>query len=105
MKNSVKSYDFNTLLKEKLKDRAFRKEWESQEDEFELAKHIIRLRIRAGLTQKDLAAKVKTSQPSIARLESGTYHNLSLSFLRRIGGALGVRPHVKFQRVPIAHSS
>ena len=99
----MKSYDFKELLNKKLKDPEFRKEWEAQNEEFEVAKEIIRLRIKAGLTQKELARKAKTSQPAIARLESGNYRNLSLSFLRKVGEALGVEPHVKFQRLKPAH--
>jgi DNA-binding XRE family transcriptional regulator len=103
MKKKLKSYDFNDLLNKKMKDPAFRKEWEAHNEEFELAKDIIRLRIKAGLTQKDLAERVHTSQPSIARLESGGYQNLSLSFLRRVGQALGVEPQVRFQKLRTAH--
>lgn len=99
----MKSYDFKELLEQKLKDPEFRKEWELQNEEFEVAKEVIRLRIKAGLTQKELAAKAHTSQPAIARLESGNYRNLSLSFLRKVGEALGVEPHVKFQRLKTAH--
>jgi len=95
----MKSYDFKDLLEQKLEDPEFRKEWEAQEEEFEVAKEVIRLRIRAGLTQKELAEKAHTSQPAIARLESGSYRNLNLSFLRRVGGALGAQPRVKFHKL------
>lgn len=95
----MKSYNFKELLEKKMKNPAFRKEWDTHEEEFELAKEIIRLRIKAGMTQKDLARRIHTSQPSIARLESGGYRNVSLSFLRRIGGALGVSPQIRFQDV------
>jgi predicted transcriptional regulator len=99
----LKSYDFKELLGKKMKDPKFRKEWESNNEEFELAKKIIRLRTNAGMTQKDLAEKAHTSQPSIARLESGNYHNLSLSFLRRVGGALHVKPRVEFEKIQAVH--
>jgi DNA-binding XRE family transcriptional regulator len=99
----MKTYDFDEMLKEELKNPEFRREYEALEKEFEVAEEVIRLRIRAGLTQKELARKAQTSQPAIARLESGNYRNLSLSFLRRIGEALGVEPHVKFQKLKPAH--
>jgi len=99
----VKSYDFKELLGRKMKDPKFRREWESNSEEFELAKAIIQLRIKAGMTQKDLAERAHTSQPSIARLESGSYHNLSLSFLRRVGGALHVKPRVNFEKLQSVH--
>jgi DNA-binding XRE family transcriptional regulator len=99
----VKSYDFKELLGRKMRDPKFRREWESNSEEFELAKAIIQLRIKAGMTQKALAQRAHTSQPSIARLESGSYHNLSLSFLRRVGGALHVKPRVNFEKLQSVH--
>jgi predicted transcriptional regulator len=95
----MKTYKFDDMLKEQLKNSEFRKEYEALKEEFEVAKEVIRLRIKAGMTQKELAEKAHTSQPAIARLESGSYLNLNLSFLRRVGGALGAKPHVKFQKL------
>ena len=39
--------------------------------EFELARALIEARTRAGVTQAELAAKMKTTQSAVARLESG----------------------------------
>jgi predicted transcriptional regulator len=99
----MKIHDYDEMLEKELKDPMFRKEYEALEEEFEVARQIISLRLKKGLTQKDLAEKVKTSQSCIARLESGVYQNLSLSFLRRVGAALGVAAHVKFQKLKTAH--
>jgi DNA-directed RNA polymerase specialized sigma subunit len=99
----MKIHDYDEMLKEELKNPEFRKEYDALEEEFEVAKQVIDLRLKNGLTQKELAEKVNTSQSCIVRLESGTYQNLSLSFLRRVGNALGVQPHVKFERVRPAH--
>jgi predicted transcriptional regulator len=101
----MKMYKFNNMLKEQLRNPDFRNEYESLKEEFEVAKEVIRLRVMAGMTQKELAEKAHTSQPAIARLESGTYRNLSLSFLRRVGGALGAKPHVKFQKLKITQGA
>jgi transcriptional regulator with XRE-family HTH domain len=59
----------------------------------------LNFRLNAKLTQKQLAEKVGTSQPAIARLESGNYKNVSLSYLRRIGKVLGVAPEVHFKKL------
>jgi len=95
----MKIHDYGEMLKEELKDPEFKKEYDALEEEFEVAKQVIELRLKKRMTQKQLARKVHTSQSCIARLESGTYRNPSLSFLRRIGGALGVQPHVKFEKL------
>jgi transcriptional regulator with XRE-family HTH domain len=59
---------------------------------------VIQLRTEAKLTQSELAKLAGTSQPSIARLESGSYLNPSLAFLRRIGNALNAYPEIHFQK-------
>jgi DNA-binding XRE family transcriptional regulator len=93
----IKLIDSEKELNRRKKNKEFRTEHSSLEKEFKLAKQVIRLRTNAKLTQKELALKVGTSQPAIARLESGSYENLSLSFLRRIGNALGVETYIQFK--------
>ena len=61
----------STLHKGWMKDAAYRKEYDALEEEFVLATAMIAARARAGLTQEQLAAKMKTTQSTIARLESG----------------------------------
>jgi predicted transcriptional regulator len=50
------------------------------------------------MTQKELAKRAGTSQPAIARLESGKYTNITMSFLRKIGKALNAEPEIHFKR-------
>ena len=90
----MKTIKYETFLHEQLKDEEFRREYEALEEEFTIAKEVIELRLRHKLTQKELAERVGTSQPAIARLESGNYRNLSLSFLRRVAQALDAVPEV-----------
>ena len=90
----MKKTTFDAFRKQQLKDDSVRKEYESLGPEFELAKEVIALRKARDLTQKQLADQMGTSQPAIARLESGNYHNVSLSFLRRLADALGATPEV-----------
>jgi ribosome-binding protein aMBF1 (putative translation factor) len=59
------------LHKTWLKDPAYRQEYESLEEEFSLAGALIEARARAGLTQQQVAKRMKTTQAVIARLESG----------------------------------
>ena len=99
----MKLTNFDDFLQKELKRPEVKKEFDSLEEEYRLATELIRLRQKAGLTQRDLAEKVKTSQPCIARLESGKYHNVSMAFLRKVGRALGVEPHISFRRARGTH--
>ncbi|MBM9575545.1 helix-turn-helix domain-containing protein [Leptospira sp. 201903070] len=93
----LKTKDFDSLLSKELKNKDFKKEYEVLSNEFTLAKEIIKLRKKRNLTQKDLAEKIGTSQPAIARIESGNYKNLSLSLINRLAKALDAEPviHLK----------
>jgi len=57
-------------------------------------------RVRKGISQSELAKKMKTHQSAIARIESGKL-NVSLGFLSRIAKALGTQllpPRFKFMQ-------
>jgi ribosome-binding protein aMBF1 (putative translation factor) len=67
--------------------------YEELAPEYELARVIICARVRSGLTQAQLAERMRTSQSFIARLESGrTVPNLKT--LKRVGEATGTRVKV-----------
>ncbi len=66
----------------------------------DVASQIYKLRTRARLSQRQLAAKVGTTASVICRLEDSDYEGHSLSMLRRIAAALG--RHVKIVFVPPA---
>jgi transcriptional regulator with XRE-family HTH domain len=61
-----------------------------------LARMIIARRIRYGLTQGQLAARMETSVSAISRLESGQ-HMPSLTTLDRVARAFGERGVVGFE--------
>jgi len=94
----MKAVRYEDFLKQQLKNPKLRKEYDALEGEFALAKEIIELRIKKKLTQKQLAQQIGTSQPAIARIESGSYQNVSLSFLRRVAAALGAVPEIHLKR-------
>jgi len=65
-----------TLPFEKLKARLLanpkvKAEYEALAPEFEISTELVKARLRAGLSQAELAARMGTSQSTIARLESG----------------------------------
>ncbi len=71
-----------------LKDPEFRKAYDALENEFTIARELVRARARAGPTQAELARQMKTTQSAIARMESGKSFP-SLSTLARFSEATG----------------
>jgi len=55
------------------------------------------LRKKSGMSQKQLAKRVRTSQQQISRLESPSYKGHSLSMLRRVAKVLGATVHVEIK--------
>ena len=100
----MKTYNYEELLKKELKNPEFRDAYEALAGEFAVAKEVIRLRKSNGWTQKELAERAHTSQPAIARLESGNYQSVSLSFLRKIGSALGAVPVVHMEPIGLTRT-
>lgn len=87
--------DFEKLEKKLIRNPVFKKEHEATRVEFEIARAVIRARIEKGLTQKQLAEKLKTKQSVISRVENMNTIP-SLSFLKRLAVALNVSLQVKF---------
>jgi ribosome-binding protein aMBF1 (putative translation factor) len=79
-----------------MKNSAYRKAYASLEDEFVLAAAVIDVRNRAGLTQQQLARKMGTTQPVVARLESGRIRP-SMRTLERLAKATGSRLLINFE--------
>ena len=62
----------------------------------QIAQEIYALRTKAGLTQKQLAEQVKTTDSVISRLEDADYAGHSLKMLQRISAALNRRLEIHF---------
>jgi DNA-binding XRE family transcriptional regulator len=57
--------------REKLKNPAFKREYDALESEFALARELIGARAKAKLSQEEVARRMGTSQSAVARMESG----------------------------------
>jgi transcriptional regulator with XRE-family HTH domain len=89
---------FSTLHKKWMKDPAYRKEYDALEEEFALIAEVARARARAGLSQAELAKRMKTTQSAVARLESGRGLP-STRTLGRFAKATGHRLKISFEPV------
>ncbi|MCX8086724.1 MAG: helix-turn-helix domain-containing protein [Rhodocyclaceae bacterium] len=86
-----------TLKREMLTDPATRAAYDAMTDEFAIARELIAARIRAGLSQSEVAQRMGTSQSVIARLESGK-RPPSLRTVERYAQAVGGRVIVRIVR-------
>ncbi len=95
----MKKTNFDHYLEEQLQDPAFAARFEHSGEAWDVALQITALRLQAGLSQKELAKLLKTSQQQISRLESASYEGHSLSMLRRVAEVLHARVRVIFEPV------
>jgi ribosome-binding protein aMBF1 (putative translation factor) len=86
------------LKKRLLRDPEVRREYDALEEEFALAAAVAKARNRAGLSQAELAHRMKTTQSTIARLESGRGRP-STRTLDRFAKATGHRLKISFEPV------
>jgi ribosome-binding protein aMBF1 (putative translation factor) len=78
-------------------DSQLREQIERETVNVQVAQLIYDARTKAGLTQKQLAALIGTSQPNIARLEDADYEGHSLTMLQRIAKALNQRLEISLR--------
>lgn len=76
------------VLKRKTKDKAFAKNYESGYAELKLGVMLRQARESAGLTQEELAIKLKTKKSAISRIENHA-EDIRLSTLEKVAEALG----------------
>jgi ribosome-binding protein aMBF1 (putative translation factor) len=93
-KGCMKKTNFDRYLEGQMRDPAFVARFEEAGEAWDIALQIAALREEAGLSQKDLARKLKTSQQQISRLESPGYEGHSLRMLRRLAKVLHARVRV-----------
>ena len=75
-----------------------------EREKSDIAEQIYNLRTQAGLSQKELAQLVGTTQSVVSRLEDADYNGHSLAMLRRIAAALHQRVQVQFVPESASHA-
>ncbi len=84
-----------TVHEEQLKDPEYAREYAALEEEFALARALIQARRRAGLTQRQVAERMGTTQSAVARMESG--RSASLASIKRYAEATGSRLTIRLE--------
>lgn len=88
MKRKPNTRSVHAFFKKKFEERSFAKAYEEVSPLMDIAIAIAEARNKAGLSQAQLAKKLKTTQSVISRIENGN-QNLSVQMLAKIAHLLG----------------
>lgn len=97
-KQALKTHD--EMVVEWMRDPAFKLEYDALETEYQLLREMLQARKRAGLTQEDVAERMGTKAPAIARLEAivtRKKHSPSVNTLRKYAQAVGCTLEIHFK--------
>lgn len=86
----------STLKNKWLKEPKVKSAYDAMQSEYDIAKQLITERLKAKLTQKDVAKKMKTTQSVVARFESGAQRP-SLKTIQSYAKALGKTVEIRFK--------
>lgn len=89
MENKYLGSSFDEDLKGKLKNPEWAKGYYQEVEKLNIAIQIASLREKKGLTQKQLAEKIGSTQSVISRIENSNFTNFKLLTLTKIARALG----------------
>ena len=86
------------LTQKMLMNSEVKDEYNLLAEEFSLFDELLKARLSAGLTQKEVASRMGTKTPAIARLEAGggqKQHSPSISTLRKYASAVGCHLEIR----------
>ncbi|MGB5687175.1 MAG: helix-turn-helix transcriptional regulator [Candidatus Electrothrix sp.] len=89
------------LKKKMLNNPDVKAKYDALEKEFTLFDELLNARMQAGLTQAEVADRMGTKTPAIARLEAGggnKRHSPSISTLRKYAEAVGCHLEIRLVR-------
>ncbi len=86
------------MVKKMMSNPDVKAEYDALAEEFSLFDELLKARLRARMTQADIAERMGTKTPAIARLEAGggsKKHSPSLATLRKYAKAVGCKLEIK----------
>lgn len=89
------------LKRDMLADADTRAAYDALADEYAIARELIAARVRAGLSQVEVAARMGTTQSVVARLESGK-RPPSMRTVERFAHAVGGHAVLRIEEIPVA---
>jgi HTH-type transcriptional regulator/antitoxin HipB len=88
--SNLKAY----IKKRKAKDRVFASGFEGGYQKFKIGVILKEARKAAGLTQEELARRIKTQKTAVSRIENHS-RDIRLSTLEKVASALGKRLQIR----------
>ncbi|OGG17439.1 hypothetical protein A3D78_03620 [Candidatus Gottesmanbacteria bacterium RIFCSPHIGHO2_02_FULL_39_14] len=88
---------WSQLEKKLLANPEVKKEFDRLAPRYAVISKLIDIRLKKGMTQKDVAEKMGTKQSAIARLESGNV-NPSLDFIHKLAEIMGYRMSITLSK-------
>ena len=88
------------MARRMLNEPAVKAEYDAQAEEFALLDELLGARRHAGLTQAEVARRMGTKTPAVARLETGggnRRHSPSVATLRKYAKAVGCRLEIRLR--------
>ncbi len=95
----VRLENVESHLKELLKNKEFKKEFELEQAKVALAQRIAEIRQENHLNQKELAQKLNVSQQFISQIETAQANNLTLDTLIKLAKCLGRGLKISFPKI------
>ena len=83
------SHDHVAFLEKALRRKGFAEAYDALEDEYLLARELLGARVRAGLTQEEVAESMGTTKSAVSRLEAAGKHSPSVTTLKKYARAVG----------------
>ena len=86
----------SSWIEKKLKNKKFKDKFEAEYEKLSIGELLLQMRLKAGLTQADVAKRVGTTPSAISRSENAEYDRYEIRTLRKIAEACGSRLHLTF---------
>src|SRR3990172_7727842 len=97
------AHDHEAFLKKALERKGFAEDYGGLEDEYQLVRELLAARVKAGLTQEQVAESMGTTKSAVSRLEGAGAHSPSVSTLKKYAEAVGCDVEIKL--VPAAREA
>ena len=88
-------WTLDEYVERQLSDPEFSRVWEEGEPEFQVQRAVIRARLEAGLSQRDLSKASGVPQKTISHIESGA--NTTIETLGKLARGMGKTLVVRFE--------